>query len=71
MASITRSAATAAEAHQSRAERLVAAIDAMPIEDVRQRIDEARLMAGSEVEERQRIERRERAERAAAALRSI
>lgn len=71
MATITHAAATAAEAHQSRAERLVAEIDAMPIEDVRQRIDEARRMSGSEIEERQRVERRQRAERAAAALRSI
>lgn len=71
MSTTTRSAATAAEAHQSRAERLVAAVGAMPIEDVRQRIDEARLMTGSEIEERQRAERRERAERAAAALRSF
>ncbi|MFE4468210.1 hypothetical protein ACFRFH_05265 [Leifsonia sp. NPDC056824] len=71
MATITHTAATAAEAHQSRAERLVAEIDAMPIGDVRQRIDEARRMTGPEIEERQRVERRERAERAAAALRSI
>ncbi|WP_268765658.1 hypothetical protein [Leifsonia sp. Leaf336] len=42
----------------------------MPIEDIRQRIDDARHMSGLEIEERQRSERRDRAERAAAALRA-
>lgn len=70
MATTTRASATAAEAHQSRAERLVSAVNAMPIDEIRQRVDDARRMSGAEIEERQRRERRERSERAAAALRT-
>ena len=52
----------------TRAERLVAAINAMPIEDVRARIESARSMTAEEIVARQIRERRERAELARQAL---
>lgn len=48
---------------------LVAAINAIPIDEIRQRIAEAQHMTGAEIEARQRRERHARAEKAAAALR--
>lgn len=54
----------------SRAQRLVARVKAMPIEDLRARLEESRQMSADEVVARQSVERRQRAEQAAARLRS-
>jgi hypothetical protein len=64
-------AAAKSVAQPSRAERLVAAIRAMPIEAIRERIASSRAMTDAELLERQRAERKSRAAAAAKRLRTI
>lgn len=73
MATLTRTRLRAAAkvAQPSRAVRLVAAIRAMPIEAVRERIASSRGMTDAELLERQRAERKSRAAAAAKRLRTI
>lgn len=49
---------------------VVAALEALPIEELRRRIAEGRGLTGAEIEARQRAHRRARAEAAAAAFRA-
>jgi hypothetical protein len=58
-------------AQPSRAQQLVAAVRAMPIEDVRNRIQSARDLSDDELLARQAIERRQRSVGAAERVRAL